>query len=110
MLALVLGPFALVGIPALRAMTARDRVTVSREGVRLERVDALGARGWEMDGNEIEDVVVGPPDAGGVPGRFAGARVVCVRSDAATLHLGGGLAERDREWLRDCLLHYLARG
>ncbi|MCI0341153.1 MAG: hypothetical protein L0216_08350 [Planctomycetales bacterium] len=102
-----LAPLALVGLPFLRAARTRDRVGLSRTGVRVERRGLLLSKAIEMEASEVEEV--GIAKAEGRPWKPLGGEVVAIRCDDGTVEIGAGLPKRDLEWLRDLARHYLGQ-
>jgi hypothetical protein len=125
------GLFMLVwmGIPLAMILTtigkarARDRLTVSPRELRLDRKGFLRTKTTIIPADELEELEIGMPGAGGsgsigvsvggghirmgnhpLASMFGSIRVVKARSDRVTLTFGAGLKPQELKWLRDVVL------
>ncbi len=102
-----LTPFVLLALPTLQAVATRDRVSLTRDSVRVERRGLLLGKAIEMAASEAEEVAIAP--ATRRPWKTIGGNVVQVRCDEGAIEFGAGLPKSDLEWLRGLAVHYLSR-
>ncbi|MHC5020845.1 MAG: hypothetical protein ACYTGX_12185 [Planctomycetota bacterium] len=107
--ALTLIPLGWLVVPSLWRSLGRDRLEIYSDRLRIHRAMPLSLRGFELDASEIEEIITAPRESDWNRDPKAREYVVSVRSDDGFVELGAGLTDRERDWLRDLLLYYLAR-
>ena len=93
---------------AVHAGALRERLVVQRSGIELTRSSWLGRRRFEAGADEVEQVVVGLREGDHNRSPDDRREVVSVRTDDGFVEFGATVSSRERAWMRDLVLHFLA--
>ena len=103
---MLISMIAIVGFvfPFLRACLRRERVVVTREGVRVESRSLLGKTVMQAAVDAITDMTIAPPISDQLTktsfGHFAPNEVVRIAESSRMVEFGGTLIHAERVWLR----------